>query len=453
MNRAVTFASRLAVVVLVTALGLAGVIGSAGPASAAPRVSVSGEARADGASELQVSGSGFQSIQGGFGGVYVLFGWVNDPEGGSWRPSQGGVTGRDYRYQFDDETNPEGYQLFVTFPGSSTASAANGGEVSADGSWSGTLKLQGAVFDTFDRQGNRETLDCTQVQCGVITIGAHGVKNTNNESFTPVDFAGAEAAGATGDEGENADEGEAAADDQTSDEPAEETPAAAAAPETAAPVAAPLIDPTSFAEGSRMFTLLLILLAVAVILGLSIIGLSFGIGGYLAAKSLLLGVSPEALERERGKRERRAIKAREKRKRKTDEVRRREELRTVKAQAKNSSQLARGEMEQLPPAAESYDEIVRFFENDSGSPPADPGHVPSGSGRHTAVDHEAPTTVQPSVRGGGAAEDVPGGSTTESFPAANEDLPAWGVTVRPASAGSATATASRGSGSRGKEDA
>ncbi|GAB3045187.1 hypothetical protein [Sediminivirga luteola] len=402
MNRAATFTGRLTAAALAAFLGLTGLFAlTAAPASAAPQVSVSGQPPADGPGELQLSGSGFQSVEGGFGGIYVLFGWVSDPQGGSWRPSQNGVTGRDYRYQYDDETNPEGYQLFVTFPGSSTASAANGGELSADGTWSGTLKTQGAVFDTFDRQGNRETLDCTQVQCGIITIGAHGVKNANNESFTPVDFSGAGEAGAAGDDGGNADEGEAAAGDQASEEPAEEAPAAAAVPETAAPVAAPLIDPTSLAEGTRMFTLLLVLLAVAVVLGLSIIGLSFGIGGYLAAKSLLLGVSPEALERERGKRERRAIKAREKRKRKTDAVRRREELRTVRAQAKNSSQLARGEMEQLPPAAESYDEIVRFFENDPNTPPAEPAYPApgSGAGQGPGIDPEAPTTVQPAVSG------------------------------------------------------
>ncbi|MDN5745914.1 MAG: hypothetical protein L0H31_12415, partial [Nocardioidaceae bacterium] len=32
------------------------------------------------------------------------------------------------------------------------------------------------------------TVDCTKVTCGVITIGAHGVKNAANESFTPVRF-------------------------------------------------------------------------------------------------------------------------------------------------------------------------------------------------------------------------------------------------------------------------
>jgi hypothetical protein len=45
-----------------------------------------------------------------------------------------------YRYVYDDETNPTGYQLFVTFPGSSTAYAANGGEIAANGTWSGTIK-------------------------------------------------------------------------------------------------------------------------------------------------------------------------------------------------------------------------------------------------------------------------------------------------------------------------
>ena len=30
------------------------------------------------------------------------------------------------------------------------------------------------------------TVDCRKVTCGVITVGAHGVANANNETFTPV---------------------------------------------------------------------------------------------------------------------------------------------------------------------------------------------------------------------------------------------------------------------------
>jgi len=136
--------------------------------------------------ELQVSGTGFQSIKNGHGGIYVAFGWIDGA--GSWQPSNGGTTGVDYAYVPDDETDPTGYILFVTFPGSDTADAANGGELAADGTWSGVISIPGSSFESLDREGNPQTIDCLSVQCGIITIGAHGVKNANNESFTPITF-------------------------------------------------------------------------------------------------------------------------------------------------------------------------------------------------------------------------------------------------------------------------
>lgn len=135
--------------------------------------------------ELQLSGSGFQSIVNGFGGVYVLFGWV---DGDGWQPSQGGSTGADYRYVPDDESNPVGYASFVSFPGSSTEYAANGGILADDGTFSATLQVPGSTFTSLDRSGAASEVDCTQVQCGIITIGAHGVPNANNETFTPITF-------------------------------------------------------------------------------------------------------------------------------------------------------------------------------------------------------------------------------------------------------------------------
>jgi hypothetical protein len=135
--------------------------------------------------ELQLSGSGFQSIVNGFGGVYVLFGWV---DGDGWQPSRGGSTGADYRYVPDDEANPVGYASFVSFPGSSTEYAANGGVLADDGTFSATVQVPGAKFTSLDRSGAASEVDCTQVQCGIITIGAHGVPNANNETFTPVRF-------------------------------------------------------------------------------------------------------------------------------------------------------------------------------------------------------------------------------------------------------------------------
>ncbi|MFT4083349.1 MAG: hypothetical protein QM638_12255 [Nocardioides sp.] len=167
------------------------VLGASSPAAAAARVSVAnqnGEAVADPdyATTLTLHGSGFQSIKGGYGGIYVLFGTVHS----GWRPSKGGQTGRDYFYVPDTEAkNNHGFEKFVTFPGSDTAAAANGGTLHANGTWSTTLVVPGATFQAVDRNGKATTINCLKVTCGIITIGAHGLANAHNESFTPVRFA------------------------------------------------------------------------------------------------------------------------------------------------------------------------------------------------------------------------------------------------------------------------
>ncbi|AOX46289.1 hypothetical protein [Microbacterium sp. BH-3-3-3] len=172
------------------------------PAWAAGSVSVTGPSGsasvdADYATEVTVSGSGFQSIPNGFGGIYVLFGWVDDAGGGSWRPSAGGVVGEDYRYVPDAESaENNGYQRFLAFPGSQTESSANG-TLGADGSWSIGMVIPGAVFESQDREGRISEVDCRRVTCGIITIGAHGVKNANNETFTPLSFQAAAPAEST----------------------------------------------------------------------------------------------------------------------------------------------------------------------------------------------------------------------------------------------------------------
>lgn len=176
--------------VLTLLLGLApptAVLAAEAPASAAARVSIDGPSGAaidpTYATELAVSGAGFQAVEGGHGGVYVFFGTVSS----GWRPSQGGATGRDYFYVPDSEGRDNaGYQRFVAFPGSDTAGSANGGTMSGAGGWSTTLKVPGAVFEAVDRSGGVHTVDCREVTCGIITIGAHGVVNANNETFTPV---------------------------------------------------------------------------------------------------------------------------------------------------------------------------------------------------------------------------------------------------------------------------
>jgi hypothetical protein len=160
----------------------------AAPAHAEPRVDVAnedGDPAVDPAyhTSLTLRGSGFQSIRGGHGGIYVFFGTVRP----GWRPSQGGQTGVDYFYVPDGESRDnQGYAKFVAFPGSDTAGSANGGTISAAGTWSTTLRVPGAAFEAYDRAGGSRTVDCRQVTCGIITVGAHGVTNARNESFTPV---------------------------------------------------------------------------------------------------------------------------------------------------------------------------------------------------------------------------------------------------------------------------
>ncbi|MEU5693567.1 hypothetical protein [Actinosynnema sp. NPDC020468] len=159
-----------------------------GTADAAARVSVSATtADPDYATPVDVGGSGFQSIAKAHGGIYVLFGWVAD---GAWQPSKGGAVGATYRYVQDSEAKDNnGYQRFVAFPGGDTASSANGGVVAADGTWSARMVIPGARFRAADRSGTTSEVDCTKVTCGIITIGAHGVVNPTNETFTPIRFA------------------------------------------------------------------------------------------------------------------------------------------------------------------------------------------------------------------------------------------------------------------------
>ena len=194
------FMAALAVAALAGTLAVAPVV--APPAHAAASVSVanaagSASADPDVATPMTVSGAGFQAITGGFGGIYVLFGWVDS----GWRPSEGGASGSDYRYVPDQEAKENaGYQRFVAFQGSETESAANA-VMDASGGWSVDITIPGASFESEDRSGGVSSVDCREVQCGIITIGAHGVVNPSNETFTPIAFtaaAGGAAAPAAG---------------------------------------------------------------------------------------------------------------------------------------------------------------------------------------------------------------------------------------------------------------
>jgi|GEM_PF-6861961 len=142
-----------------------------------------------GGTALSLKASGFQAINKGRGGVYVVFGWVDSPISVDWAPSNGGKTGATYLYAPDSEDKDnKGMSKYVAFEGSSTASAANGGLIAADGTWATELVVPAAQFEAMDREGNATTIDCLKVTCGVITIGAHNVTNPNNETFTPISF-------------------------------------------------------------------------------------------------------------------------------------------------------------------------------------------------------------------------------------------------------------------------
>ncbi|CAM5791087.1 hypothetical protein [Cellulomonas persica] len=228
-----SLSTLLSAILALGALGLAAV-----PASAAARVTVAGEngkpqADTTYSTRVTVSGSGFQSVPGGFGGIYVVFGWVDDPAGGSWRPSKGGISGQDLLYVPDSESKDNaGFQKFVSHPGSDTSSSANGGVIAADGTWSTTLTIPGPTLEAVGRSGAVTSVDCLTVTCGVITFGAHGVTNATNETFTPVQFvdlaAGHDAAPAAGDD-------EAA---QAGDETAAPAGAGAASPRVDGPAEA-----------------------------------------------------------------------------------------------------------------------------------------------------------------------------------------------------------------------
>jgi hypothetical protein len=200
---------------------------------------------------LTIRGTGFQVVPGGFGGVYVLFGWVDDPRGGSWRPSRGGLTGQDYRYIPDSESaeDSQGYLRYVAFPGGATAGEANA-VLAADGSFTVDLTVPGPVFQSVDRQGQVAEIDCREVTCGVITVGAHGVQNARNETFTPVPFGtvyDAAPAPGTTDTNDTTDTTDAPS---RSAAPAAPTASPAAVPDDGAPTAAPTpatggADPTT----------------------------------------------------------------------------------------------------------------------------------------------------------------------------------------------------------------
>lgn len=234
-------------------LGLAGLGLMAAPSSATPAGTAVvdaqgplGVATADIAAPttLTLAGSGFQSVQGGFGGIYVLFGWVAE---GAWQPSAGGGFGSTYAYQPDAQAaENSGYQKFVTFPGSATQEEANGSSLLADGTWATDLVIPGPVLTVTDAAGAERELDCRVETCGIITIGAHGVVNANNETFTPVTFVDAASVAAPAAPADpTAEVAEEATEASTSAEPTEKATAEEPTAEVTTQEASASAEPSS----------------------------------------------------------------------------------------------------------------------------------------------------------------------------------------------------------------
>lgn len=172
---------------------------------AAPRLAVGASTLpATGAATVTVAGSRYLTgryVCGAsrFGGIYVFFGWVQP--GGQWGPSWRSATsvagqfGTTYTYPGEGgggETRDDGSGTLrlVSF----TAGGTSGGEtpfhMDANGNWSTTLTIAGPVFTWKDlATGASQTVDCRVVQCGIFTIGAHGIASRSNEQFVPVSFA------------------------------------------------------------------------------------------------------------------------------------------------------------------------------------------------------------------------------------------------------------------------
>lgn len=241
-----TLRAGIAAVLFTALVSLMAIAGAPAPAHAAGRVDVSPTPSTEGETIVTLSGSGFQYLPNAPGGIYVSFGVVADPSTNSWAPSQGGKSGETFGY-----ASTGGTTILVSFAGGSSAEAANA-LIEADGTWTAQMKIPGSSFPSIS--GNPHageategaTIDCLQVQCGVITFGAHGMVNANNESFTPVSFVTPEGNVASGTAGQTFQDGGVAPADATDDDATSvEVPGAGSggsegsAPSAAAPTVAP----------------------------------------------------------------------------------------------------------------------------------------------------------------------------------------------------------------------
>jgi hypothetical protein len=160
------------------------------------------------------------------------------------------------------------------------------------------------------------------------------------------------------------------------------------------PAAGTAIDPQLVADQQRQQTLLTLLVAVGIVLGLCVMALSFGIGGYLAMKALLLGVNPEALEKVRRKREERAVRAEHRRRRRVSDLRRREEIRSQRAEARNDGRTARAGLDHAAPEPGITDDWVSAPTATGADAPTPAAPASSESGSKTAAPWGGPALLQ-----------------------------------------------------------
>lgn len=128
--------------------------------------------------KVTLTGEGYPTSNSGsnFGGAYIMFGWIDPELGGSWGPSGDGVGGHGYVY-IEGEEN----QSMVSYPGNTTVPGFP--TMDDDGDWETEFTIASSRFTAFGQD-----VDCYTMQCGVITIGAHGQANAGVEVFTPVYF-------------------------------------------------------------------------------------------------------------------------------------------------------------------------------------------------------------------------------------------------------------------------
>lgn len=145
------------------------------PNSTGARTTVTPGVELPASGTVKVSGQGFVKGENE-AGAYILFGYVTK------FPSASGSLGVGYDY-LPGETN----QRFVAWPDSETAGASHA-QFDGDGGFT----VDGLVAASSFTGASGATVNCldNSVQCGVLTVGAHGGRDANLETFTPVYFEG-----------------------------------------------------------------------------------------------------------------------------------------------------------------------------------------------------------------------------------------------------------------------